>query len=232
MDWFYPQIIDPSSGNKTQFKQATSKVVCVGRNYIAHAKELNNPVPSRPLLFIKPNTCLVALEKPINISGLSKHVEQSVRCDYELEVAILIGEKLTHATDEQIKKSIAGVGLALDLTLREEQSKLKQKGHPWERAKAFDGACPISHFLSWQEEINLNNIAFQFSIDGKVAQTGNTSDAIFKVIPLIKAISAQFTLLSGDIVLTGTPEGVAPLKVGSQLSFELLGKAWENTPVI
>ena len=121
------------------------KVVCVGRNYLEHIQELNNEVPNEPLLFIKPNTALCNLAEPIVIpKGVGS-------CHNELEIAILIGQRLNHCNEKQAKQSIIGVGLGLDLTLRDVQDRLKAKGQPWERAKSFDASCPISVFVQAQE---------------------------------------------------------------------------------
>ncbi|MBL4608594.1 MAG: fumarylacetoacetate hydrolase family protein, partial [Pseudomonadales bacterium] len=116
---------------------ATGKVVCVGRNYAEHAKELNNPVPTSPLLFIKPSTSLVSMDEPIELPVSGEP------CHFETEISVLIGDVISKQTPENIQDKIAGYGLGLDLTLRELQNKLKSKGHPWEISKAFDGSCPL-----------------------------------------------------------------------------------------
>ena len=187
------------------------KVVCVGRNYSAHAQELNNPIPANPLLFIKPATSLVALTPGFAIPQHQGSVH------HELEVALLIGTQLTHATSAQAIPAIAGISLALDLTLRDLQDKLKANGHPWEQAKAFDGACPIGPFLAptqWQE---LHNMPFQLIKNGHITQQGNTRDMLFPIAELLAIMSQSFTLLPGDVVLTGTPAGVGPLHSGDSL---------------
>ena len=224
MTWFTAKV-NSASGNVENYSEPTSKVVCVGRNYVEHAKELNNPVPKRPLLFIKPNTSLIDLSSGITLPA------GETNCHHELEVAVLIGSRLTKAKESDVCAGIVGLGLALDLTLRDEQTALKQKGQPWERAKAFDGSCPITAFLPWEGEQALNDIAFSMNKNGEVAQAGNTADMLFPIVPLIMEISQHFTLLPGDIVLTGTPEGVGPLSAGDQLDLALLGQPWENTTV-
>ena len=179
MSWFTPQLIDSNTKEDMAFNQATSKVVCVGRNYVAHAKELNNPVPKSPLLFIKPNSTLCSLKNGIKLPKTDSS------CHHELEVAILIGKALTNASKDAASESIKGVGLALDLTLRELQSSLKSKGQPWERAKAFDGACPVSKFVDVEEdlkndaEIFLSNISFSLVKNEQLVQVGTTKDMIF-----------------------------------------------------
>ena len=191
------------------------KVVCVGRNYAAHAKELNNPVPAEPVLFIKPATALVNLEQPVSIPL------QFGACHFETEMAVLIGEGLTNCNEQQAASAIAGVAVALDLTLRELQSALKEKSLPWEKAKAFDGACPISAFVSLHNINDLPSQQIQLRQNGELRQDGNSADMLTPVLPLLVYISQFFTLAPGDIVLTGTPAGVGPLAVGDNLEISL-----------
>jgi 2-keto-4-pentenoate hydratase/2-oxohepta-3-ene-1,7-dioic acid hydratase in catechol pathway len=191
------------------------KVVCVGRNYAEHARELNNPVPSEPVLFIKPSTALVSLEQPVSIPL------QFADCHFETEMAVLIGKGLTSCNEQQAADAIAGVGVALDLTLRELQSALKEKSLPWEKAKAFDGACPISAFVSLENIDDLHNQQIQLRQNGELRQDGNSADMLTPVLPLLVYISQFFTLTPGDIVLTGTPAGVGPLAVGDSLDISL-----------
>lgn len=195
----------------TPFGHPTNKVVCVGRNYAAHAHELNNPIPAEPLLFIKPASCLVPLEKTIVIPrGLGS-------VHHELEVALLLGEPLCKASVEQANAAISGVGLALDLTLRDVQDVLKKQGHPWERAKAFDGACPVSQFVAPTQLPRWPEMGFSLSINGNIQQQGNTNAMLMGMAELVAHMSHVFTLQAGDIILTGTPEGVGPLMAGDQL---------------
>jgi 2-keto-4-pentenoate hydratase/2-oxohepta-3-ene-1,7-dioic acid hydratase in catechol pathway len=203
--------------DQKNYPHSLGKVVCVGRNYAAHAKELNNPVPSSPILFIKPASSVV----PFGPSFCIPKDRGSVH--HELEIAILIGKPLSHANTDQVSESIAGIGLALDLTLRDVQDTLKEKGHPWERAKSFDGACPLTRFVS----VNLtSNEAWQ-SIDLKLVkndqlqQQGSSSDMLFPILPLIAHMSEHFSLQAGDVILTGTPAGVGPLEIADTLSCEL-----------
>ncbi|MDG1164108.1 MAG: fumarylacetoacetate hydrolase family protein [Porticoccaceae bacterium] len=192
------------------------KVVCVGRNYAAHAKELNNPVPTEPVLFIKPNTSIVSLAESIFIPT---HLGQ---CHFETEMSILIGTQLgAGCNEEQAQAAIAGVGLALDLTLRELQQQLKDKSLPWEKAKSFDGACPASEFVSASRVANLQNQQIQLHQNQQLRQDGNSADMLTPVLPLLVYISQFFTLMPGDMVLTGTPAGVGPLAVGDQLHLSL-----------
>lgn len=197
------------------FPHPVGKCVCVGRNYAAHAAELNNPIPSAPLLFLKTANSVVALEPEFFIPAQWGSVH------HELEIAVLIQAPLTSATDEEVKAAIAGVGLALDLTLRDVQDQLKKQGHPWEVAKAFDGACPVSNFIAIEHIADLQNIEFSLERNGKMQQQGNSKQMLFPIVSLIAYMSTIFTLNPGDIILTGTPVGVGPLSVGDKLRLQL-----------
>lgn len=191
------------------------KVVCVGRNYADHAAELNNPIPTEPMLFIKPATSVVDLALPFKVpEGLGS-------VHFETEMSILIGETLSSSNESEAAKAIAGVGLGLDLTLRDLQSKLKEKGHPWEKAKAFDGSCPLSGFVKPDQIADLQDVEIKLTVNGEVRQHGNSSHMLNQVLPLIGYISQFFTLLPGDVVLTGTPAGVGPVLPGDKLQVEL-----------
>lgn len=197
------------------FPHGIGKFVCVGRNYAEHAKELNNPIPSKPLLFMKPADAAVPLAPQFAIPLHSGSVH------HELEIAILIGKKLRHASPEEAQAAIAGVGVGLDLTLRDVQDGLKSKGQPWEIAKAFDGSCPISAFVATSAFPDLQNIDIRLLRNGKVQQQGNSRDMLFAILPLIAQMSAIFTLNPGDVIMTGTPAGVGELQVGDQLELQL-----------
>ena len=210
-------------GNPVQLP--LGKIVCIGRNYAEHARELNNPVPDQPLLFIKPSTAAVHVTRPLDFPRDRGSVH------FETELAVLIGRPLTNASVAEAKAAIFGYGLALDLTLRDVQSQLKEKGQPWERAKAFDGACPLSPFVP-AELLPEGNIHFTLDVDGERRQTGDTRDMLHPVLELITHMSSQFTLLPGDVVLTGTPKGVGPLQSGQTLSLELEKLLFVETKVV
>jgi 2-keto-4-pentenoate hydratase/2-oxohepta-3-ene-1,7-dioic acid hydratase in catechol pathway len=199
------------------YPHGVGKVVCVGRNYAAHAKELNNPIPNSPILFIKPASSIVPFGPDFSIPKNQGCVH------HELEIAILIGKKLTRATEEQVADSIAGIGLGLDLTLRDVQAKLKEKGHPWELAKSFDGACPLTEFVSVSlpSKDDWQSIGLKLEKNGLLQQQGSSAEMLFPILPLIAHISAYFSLQAGDVILTGTPAGVGPLTVGDSLLAEL-----------
>lgn len=199
--------------NSTQ-SLSPGKVLCVGRNYAAHAKELNNPIPTEPVIFIKPNTTLQLLEDAILVPETD--------CHYETELAVLIGETLTQACEAEVRSAIAAYTLALDLTRRAKQSSLKEKSLPWELAKSFDGACPIGRWISVDQFSD--QIEFTMHQNGELKQHGYTKDMLNPIVPLISYMSQTFTLMPGDVILTGTPKGVGQLAVGDSLTFELDGR--------
>ena len=202
------------------------KVVCVGRNYVDHARELGNEVPESPILFMKPATALASLHEPVVIPTGQGPVH------HEVEMVVLIGKRIRKETDlENIRFSIAAYGVGLDLTLRALQNQLKEKGLPWERAKAFDGACPLSPFVP-ADKLPNKNIHFTLDINGQRQQTGDTRDMLNPIVPLIAHMSSQFTLQPGDVVLTGTPKGVGPLESGQTLSLELEDLLFVETTVV
>lgn len=201
------------------------KIVCIGRNYAEHARELNNPVPDEPLLFIKPATSAVHITRPLDFPRNQGDVH------FETELAVLIGRPLTNASASEAESAILGYGLALDLTLRDVQTRLKEKGQPWERAKAFDGACPLSPFVSI-DRLRRDHLTFSLDINRERQQTGDTREMLNPIVPLIVHISSQFTLMPGDVVLTGTPKGVGPLESGQILSLELEDALFVETTVL
>ena len=200
--------------DETKFDAPCTKVVCVGRNYAEHARELNNPIPSSPILFIKPESSIQD-QSTLRIPRDGIH--------YETELAVLIGET-TSTTDKPV---IAGIGLALDLTDRELQSKLKDKGHPWERAKAFDGATYLSRFVHFEGQ-DLKDIQFSLNLNSAQVQLGTTADMLFDIESLLVEIAATFTLRKGDVVLTGTPKGVGVLADEDTLVLSLECKPFQQ----
>lgn len=192
------------------FLAPLGKVVCVGRNYAEHARELNNPIPEEPLLFMKPATAVCDMAEPLKAERFGEPVH------FETELALLIGQPLAEARPEDAWEAVAGIGLALDLTLRGAQSRLKAKGHPWELAKAFDGACPLSDFVS-SEGIHPDDIRFELRINDNPQQLGDARDMLTPIPQLLAYMSRYFTLEPGDVILTGTPAGVGALKTGDNL---------------
>ena len=202
------------------------KVVCIGRNYAEHAKELDNPVPTEPLLFIKPGSCVVPLE-----GGFSIPTERG-SVHYEAEIAVLLGKSLsTKPSREEVLDAISGFAPALDLTLRDKQAELKAKGLPWEIAKSFDGAAVIAPFVSGSTFADLTDIGIRLTINGEVRQDGNSSAMLNPIVPMIQHMAGCFSLQAGDVILTGTPVGVGPLNVGDELVIELPGASSFSTSV-
>ncbi|WP_136249010.1 fumarylacetoacetate hydrolase family protein [Halomonas borealis] len=208
------------------FPQPLGKIVCVGRNYAEHARELGNPVPRQPLLFIKPATSAVSLEAPVAAPFRRGDVH------FETELALLVGEALTDADAAEAERAIVGIGLALDLTLRDVQARLKEQGQPWEMAKGFDGACPLSAFLPLDEAPDWSALSFTLAVNGEERQHGHGADMLFSVPELVAEMSRHFTLAPGDVVLTGTPAGVGELPRGAELRLALSGGLRITTRVI
>lgn len=215
---------------------AIGKVVCVGRNYAAHARELGNEVPTSPLLFMKPSSSVVFLTKQAADTRASDHqVRHIVRPDpatfgethYEAELCIQLSTDLVKASSEQAKAAIGGVSLGLDLTLRELQSQLKAKGHPWERAKCFDGACVLGDWIAPAAFGDFTQVHYQLHINDKVVQDGDTSLMLFSVYELLADISHAFSLQAGDVIMTGTPSGVGVLQAGDVLRLKLGEHEWD-----
>ena len=191
------------------------KLVCVGRNYVAHAAELGNAVPDEPLLFIKPNTALTPLSPGFSIPTDRGSVH------HETELALLVGRPLRRASVAEAQEALLGIGLALDLTLRDTQAELKKLSHPWEKAKAFDGSAPLSPFWPIAEFPDLKAIRFTLESNGERRQSGDSGQMIWDMLNLTAYISHHFTLLPGDLILTGTPAGVGPLQPGDSLQLQL-----------
>jgi 2-keto-4-pentenoate hydratase/2-oxohepta-3-ene-1,7-dioic acid hydratase in catechol pathway len=190
------------------------KVICIGRNYALHAKELGNEIPESPLFFMKPKTALCDIEKPFSIPNNQGEVH------FETEIAVLLAANLKQANAQQVEQAIWGFGIAFDLTLREVQNALKKSGQPWEKAKAFDGACPVSRFID-KEKFQSQQFLLESKINGARVQLADTRLMLWSITELIIEMSKHFTLEAGDIILTGTPEGVGPLRSGDKLSFSL-----------
>lgn len=202
------------------------KVVCVGRNYAEHAKELGNEIPEAPILFIKPATSVVPLEGGFAIPANQGSVH------HEIEIALLIGKQATDISAEQAWDHVSHVGLALDLTLRDVQSQLKGKSLPWEIAKGFDGACPLSKWVPLSGMRDVNRIDLELISGNQIKQQGNSQQMISSIPNLLAYISQHFTLMPGDVVLTGTPAGVGPLTSQEQLTLILDQQFIFNTEVL
>lgn len=195
-----------------------SKVVCVGNNYSDHIKEMGGEESVEPLVFIKPETALCDILQPIAIP------KELGAVHYEIELAVLIGSPLKQATEERVKEAIAGYGVALDLTLRDLQTFFIKQGQPWDKAKGFDGSCPLSGFIPAADFGDAQEAELILSVNGDIRQQGNTRDMITPVVPLIAYMSRFFTLRAGDVIITGTPKGVGPITAGDRLEISLNGR--------
>lgn len=188
------------------------KIICIGRNYVDHISELNNEKPSDPVIFLKPDTAILLKKQPFFIPDFSNDVH------HEVEILVKINRIGKHIEKRFAHKYYDEIGLGIDFTARDLQSKLKEKGLPWEKAKAFDGAAVIGEFLPKSNFEDVNNINFHLENNGKVVQKGNTSLMLWKIDELIEYISKYFTLKIGDIIFTGTPAGVAKVNPNDRLT--------------
>jgi 2-keto-4-pentenoate hydratase/2-oxohepta-3-ene-1,7-dioic acid hydratase in catechol pathway len=187
------------------------KIICIGRNYAMHAKELNNPIPDEPVVFMKPDSAILQTGKPFFIPDFSEDVH------HELEIVVRICKVGKHIKKKFAHKYYNEITVGIDFTARDLQSKLKSKGLPWEKAKAFDGSAPTGKFISIEDISDIQNIDFKLEKNGDIIQYGNTKDMMFPVDELIEQVSKYFTLKIGDLIFTGTPAGVGPVKIGDEL---------------
>ena len=194
------------------------KIICVGRNYSEHATELNNPVPTSPVIFMKPDTALLKDNKPFYLPSFSQNLQ------YELELVLKIGKEGKKIAEKFAAAYISEIGIGIDFTARDLQNELKEKGLPWELAKGFDNSAPISNFFPVSEFENLSNISFSLQKNGNKVQIGNTSNCIFSFDYLISYISGFITLKKGDLIFTGTPAGVGKVEIGDKLEGYLENK--------
>ncbi len=195
------------------------KIICVGRNYANHIAELQNERPESPVLFLKPDTALVAKNFPFVIPEFSEDIHHEIELVVKVcKVGKYIDAKFAHKYYEELT-------LGIDFTARDIQQKLKEKGLPWEKAKAFDGSAVVGEFISKSEFNNLNNLNFELQSNQNVVQKGNTAQMLWKIDELIASISEYFTLKTGDLIFTGTPEGVAKVNPNDVLEGFLEGKS-------
>jgi len=188
------------------------KIICVGRNYVEHIKELNNEQPEDPVIFMKPETAIPLKHEPFFYPDFSTDVH------HEVEILVKINRVGKNIDEKFAHKYYDEIGVGIDFTARDVQSKLKAKGLPWELAKGFNGSAPISNFVPKTNFPNLQNLNFRLDINGETRQMGNTSLMLFKIDYLISFVSRYFLLQQGDILFTGTPKGVGPVQVGDRLT--------------
>ncbi|MGO1521756.1 MAG: fumarylacetoacetate hydrolase family protein [Sphingobacterium sp.] len=194
------------------------KIIAVGRNYVDHAKELNNPVPDQPVIFMKPDTAVLKDNKDLYYPEFTQDLH------YEVEVVLRICKEGKQVSEKFAHKYYDAIGLGIDFTARDLQSEHKAKGLPWELAKAFDYSAVVSPMIPVQEFQQIDSLEFALQKNGQTVQTGNTQDMIFDFDTLIAFISKYITLRKGDLIYTGTPEGVGSVKIGDKLEGFLNGK--------
>ena len=188
------------------------KIICVGRNYTEHIAELQNEKPEDPVLFLKPDTSILLRKQPFFIPSFSNDVH------YEVELLVRINRVGKHIQKKFAHKYYDQIGLGIDFTARDLQKKLKEKGLPWEKAKAFDGAAVIGEkWLNKKEFENVDDINFSLQRNGELVQKGETSHMLWKIDELIEYISQYFTLKIGDVIFTGTPAGVGQVQINDEL---------------
>ena len=194
------------------------KIVCVGRNYAAHIEELQNEKPKHPVLFLKPDTTILQKKQPFFIPHFSNDIH------YEVEVLVKIQRLGKHIQPEFAYKYYSQIGLGIDFTARSVQNELKEKGLPWEKAKAFDGSTLIGEWYNKNTFESLENISFSLEKNGEKVQLGNTANMLWKIDELIAYFSQYFTLKIGDVLFTGTPSGVGAVSLGDHLVGYLEGQ--------
>jgi len=194
------------------------KIICIGRNYAEHAKELNNSVPSEPIIFLKPKTAMLIDGKALYYPEFTNDLQ------YECELVVRMSKNGKYIQEKFAHKYYNAISLGIDFTARDVQQKQKEKGLPWEIAKAFDGSAVVGNFVPLQEGQNIQQLNFELKINGESKQIGNTADMIFSVDKLIAYASQFFTLNIGDLIFTGTPSGVGSLSVTDELVGYLEGE--------
>jgi acylpyruvate hydrolase len=194
------------------------KIICIGRNYVEHARELNNPLPVEPIIFMKPDTALVKGNKPFFYPDFSTNVH------HELEIVLKICRVGKNISESFASRYFEELTVGIDFTARDIQYKSQERGLPWETAKAFDNSAPVGTFVHKTDFPDVHQIQFGLNINDQQVQTGNTSDMIFSFEYLIAYISGFFTLQMGDLIFTGTPVGVGPVYPGDHLVADIEGK--------
>jgi len=193
------------------------KIICIGRNYAKHIEELDNEKPAEPVIFMKPDSAILLKNNPFIIPPFSQDIH------YEVEILVKINRIGKHIDQKFAHKYYEEIGLGIDFTARDLQSSLKEKGLPWEKAKAFDGSAVIGKFCN-KSVLNLENIRFQLERNEEIVQEGESSHMLWKIDELIAYVSQYFTLKIGDVLFTGTPAGVGRVETNDQLKGTLEGK--------
>jgi len=199
-----------------QFKEYTAgSVYCIGRNYAEHARELNNPIPEEPVVFLKPRSSLIFGNGSVELPKRSGDVH------HEVEMVLLIGEKGKNIPVSDAQRMIKAVAIGIDFTARDIQQTAKEKGHPWSVSKGFDTFAPVGNFIPFETIDNPGNLYLELSINNNIRQQGNTKGMLFPVDKIIEYLTSVFTLYPGDLVFTGTPEGVGRVRKGDSIKAKL-----------
>jgi acylpyruvate hydrolase len=198
---------------------AVGKILCIGRNYVDHIRELGNETPDRPVVFLKPASSIIQDGGRIVVPPYSSD------CHHEGELALLVGKAGKDIPQERALEHLAGYGVAIDLTLRDVQAELKKKGLPWDIAKGFDTACPLSTFIPASKVADPQDLRIVLTVNGETRQDGSTSLMIHPVAEIVSYLSTVFTLEPGDVILTGTPAGVSSIRSGDTVHAEIPGVA-------
>ncbi|MDD2564875.1 MAG: fumarylacetoacetate hydrolase family protein [Salinivirgaceae bacterium] len=189
------------------------KIICIGRNYSEHASELNNPVPTEPVFFLKPDTAFLRNNQPFFMPDFSNDVH------YEVELVYRISRVGRNISERYAHRYISGIGVGIDFTARDIQNRCKKLGLPWEIAKSFDGSAPVSNtFINVEDFDDLNQISFHLEKNGVLVQKGVSGDMIFSIDKIIAYVSKFITLKIGDLIFTGTPTGVGSIAIGDILT--------------
>jgi acylpyruvate hydrolase len=196
------------------------KILCIGRNYENHAKELKNPLPPEPVVFSKPDSALLRNNDPFFLPDFAKSFH------HEVEIVVRINRLGKNIDAKFANRYYNEIGLGIDFTARDLQDELRSKGLPWEKSKAFDSSAVISGFTEKALYPNLKNLEFHLEINGDVRQRGNTADMIFNIDHIISHVSKYFTLKIGDYIYTGTPAGVGPVEIGDRLQGFIEGESF------
>lgn len=192
-------------------------IYCIGRNYADHAKELNNAVPSEPMVFLKPNSCIADKPAEITIPSYTQDLH------HEVEIVIALKEDAYQIVEEEAHTYIGALTVGIDLTARDVQQQIKAKGHPWTKAKCFNSSAILSDWLVYDKNVhNLSDLAISLSVNSNLRQNGSSNDMIFSIPSIIAYLSNQFPLYAGDIIYTGTPAGVAKLQPNDIVDAELV----------
>lgn len=206
------------------FNHSIMKIICIGRNYAAHAKEMKADLPKEPVFFMKPDTAVLK-DPDFYLPDFTQDLH------HEIELVLKISKAGKHIEEKFAGNYYEEIGLGIDFTARDLQQKCKEKGLPWEIAKSFDNSAPIGKFIS-KAKLDLNNISFELKVNGESRQVGNSSDLIFTFDKVIAYVSRFISLKTGDLIYTGTPEGVGSVKIGDKLEGSLNGETFLNLNIL